>query len=214
LICAASFVALGLSSPGAQAAPALPEHYKELYFDAARAGRIDLLGGMIADGAPVDEADSHGYTALILAAYDGQRQTVEFLMARGADPCASDLRGNSALMGAAFKGETEIADLLVRRCDVNATNKVGQTAAMMASLFGREDVLRLLVRHGARLDIKDASGRTAADVAREQGNSTMVALIGQLSGAAHPDASPPVLDASIGQDGSGSASAGGQGPGR
>jgi hypothetical protein len=214
LICAASLVALGLSSPGAQAAPALPEHYSELYFDAARAGRTDLLGGMIADGAPVDEVDSHGYTALILAAYDGQRQTVEFLMARGANPCASDLRGDTALMGVAFKGETEIADLLVGRCDVNATNKVGQTAAMMASLFGREDVVRLLVQHGARLDIKDASGRTAADLAREQGNSAMEALIGRLSGPAQPGASPPVLDASAKPAGGGADPTGGQAPER
>jgi ankyrin repeat protein len=186
LFCAASFAALALSSPPAQAAQALPDHYKELYFDAARAGRTDLLGGMIDDGVSVDERDSHGYTALIIAAYDGQRQTVEFLMGRGADPCASDLKGNSALMGVAFKGETEIADLLVGRCDVNATNKVGQTAAMMASLFGREGVLRLLVQHGARLDMTDASGRTAADVARGQGNAAMESLIGRLSGPAYP----------------------------
>jgi hypothetical protein len=42
--------AIGLSFAGwqgvlAQAEPPTPEHAKELYFDAARAGRIDLLGG-------------------------------------------------------------------------------------------------------------------------------------------------------------------------
>ncbi len=190
LLCVASFVALGLSIPGAEAAPALSDHYKELYFDAARAGRTDLLGGMITDGVSVDERDSHGYTALIIAAYDGQRQTVEFLMARGADPCATDLKGNTALMGVAFKGETEIAGLLAGHCDVNTTNKVGQTAVMMASLFGQEDVVRLLVQHGARLDIADAGGQTAADLARAQGNPAMVALIGRLSGAESPK-SPP-----------------------
>ena len=128
----------------AQAADALPDHYKELYFDAARAGRVDLLEGMIKDGVPVDLRDSHGYTALILAAYDEQPAAVDLLLAKHADPCAADLKGNTALMGVAFKGELAIAQKLVGLCDVNTRNREGQTAAMMAALFGHADIVRLL----------------------------------------------------------------------
>src|ERR1700733_5608226 len=58
--------ALGLTLAGshsalAQAEPANPAHTKELYFDAARAGRVDLLEGLIKAGMNPDERDRHGY---------------------------------------------------------------------------------------------------------------------------------------------------------
>lgn len=167
-----------------QAADALPDHYKELYFAAAREGRVDLLDGMIKDGVPVDLRDSHGYTALILAAYDEQPAAVDALLARRADPCAADLKGNTALMGVAFKGELAIAQKLVALCDVNTRNHEGQTAAMMAALFGHADIIRLLAQHGADLRAKDASGNTADGLARQQGNAEMVALLAELEASA------------------------------
>jgi hypothetical protein len=96
--------AIGLSCAGwqgvlAQAEPLTPEHAKELYFDAARAGRVDLLEGLIKAGMDPNVRDPHGYTALILAAYNAQLQAVEVLIAKGADPCATDPDGNTALMG-------------------------------------------------------------------------------------------------------------------
>ena len=85
------------------------EHIKDLFFDAARQGRNDLVGGLIQSGMKPDERDPHGYTALILAAYNGQATTVDLLIQKGANPCATDSKGNSSLMGVAFKGETAIA---------------------------------------------------------------------------------------------------------
>jgi uncharacterized protein len=162
-------------------ADALPDHYKELYFAAAREGRVDLLDGMIKDGVPVDLRDDHGYTALILAAYDEQPAAVDLLLARHADACAADLKGNTALMGVAFKGELPIARKLVALCDVNARNHEGQSAAMMAALFGHADIVRLLAQHGADLGLKDASGNTAQSLARQQGNADMVAVLAGLA---------------------------------
>src|SRR5579871_5830235 len=118
----------------AQAEPPTPGHAQELYFDAARAGRVDLLQGLIKAGIDPDARDLHGYTALILAAYNGQLQAVDVLIAKGADPCATDPGGNSALMGVAFRGENKVVErLLAERCDINATNNAGQTALMMAA---------------------------------------------------------------------------------
>jgi ankyrin repeat protein len=100
------------------------DHIKEIFFDAARQGRDDLLDGLIKSGMKPDERDPHGYTALILAAYNGKAATVDFLIQKGANPCATDAKGNSSLMGVAFKGESGIAQrLIAARCDVNARNK-------------------------------------------------------------------------------------------
>jgi hypothetical protein len=53
-----------------------PEHATELYFDAARSGRVDLLDGLIKAGMNPDERDPRGFTPLILAAYNGQVQPI------------------------------------------------------------------------------------------------------------------------------------------
>jgi len=175
---------LALAASGAshaQTAPPIPAHYQELFFDAARDGRVDLLAGMIKDGMAVNAHDARGYTALILAAYDGHSDAVALLLRDGADACATDPKGANALMGVAFKGETAIAQMLVPHCDVNAANQQGQNAAMMAALFGHEDIVRLLVDHGARLDLKDAAGNTALSLARQQGNKKMQILLESLS---------------------------------
>ena len=116
------------------------DHIKEIFFDAARQGRDDLLDGLIKSGMKPDERDPNGYTALILAAYNGKAATVDFLIQKGANPCATDAKGNSSLMGVAFKGESGIAQrLIAAHCDVNARNNAGQTALMMAVRSARTD---------------------------------------------------------------------------
>jgi ankyrin repeat protein len=159
------------------------DHIKDLYFDAARQGRNDLISGLIQSGMRPDERDPHGYTALIIAAYNGQPKTVELLIEKGANPCATDAKGNSSLMGVAFKGETAIAQRLIAAgCDVNVRNDTGQTALMMASLFGRTDVVKLLLADGADRDVHDKVGNTAMSLALQQANPEMQAL---LSESAH-----------------------------
>jgi ankyrin repeat protein len=154
------------------------EQLKEIFFDAARKGRDDLLDGLIDSGMKPDERDPHGFTALILAAYNGQAKTVDLLIAKGANPCATDARGNNSLMGVAFKGESGIAArLIAAHCDVNARNDAGQTALMMASIFGQMEVVKLLLEKGADAEIQDKAGNTAASLAQQQANPQMVTLL-------------------------------------
>src|SRR6266851_1648582 len=88
----------------AQSEAPSPEHIKELYFDAARTGRVDLLDGLIKAGMNPDEHDPRGFTPLILAAYNGQAQAVDLLIAKGADPCATDPKGNNRPDGCRVQG--------------------------------------------------------------------------------------------------------------
>jgi uncharacterized protein len=198
---AAFGLALALSAPSLTwAADPLQAHYRALYFDAAREGRADLLAGLIKSGMGVDVRDSSGFTALILAAYDGQPAAVDLLLRNGADPCAADLKGNTALMGVAFKDELDIAERLVAHCDVNMRNHEGQTAVMMAALFGHADIVRLLAKHGADLSLTDTSGNSAGGLARQQGNTAMEALLSELQAVSRPASRShggPVADLSI-----------------
>ena len=150
----------GLSLAGE---PDVQTQLKTHYFDAARRGDVEMLDTFIASHYPLDVQDDKGYTALILAAYNGQGKTVEQLLNAGANACVQDKRGNTALMGAIFKGELKIARrLLATDCNPDQRNGAGQTAAMYAGLFKRVELLNDLTRKGADLNAEDAVGNSAA----------------------------------------------------
>ncbi|MBB4594202.1 ankyrin repeat domain-containing protein [Xanthomonas cannabis] len=171
-VCAPALAA-SPSAPAAASTSAAgnPEQVKlqlrEYFFDAAREGRQDMLAEFIRSHYDLNTRDEKGYTALILAAYHGQRPAVEQLLSAGADPCAQDKRGNTALMGAIFKGELGIAKRLMQAdCAPDQRNNAGQTAAMYAALFQRTDVLKDLAAKGADLSLKDGQGNDVTKLQR------------------------------------------------
>lgn len=132
---------------------------RDYFFSAARFGDNDVLDEFIHAGYDLNTADEKGYTALILAAYNGHPDTVERLIAAGADACVKDKRGNTALMGAIFKGELRIAKrLLATECNPDQRNNAGQTPAMYAALFQRDALLEALRERGADLEASDPLG--------------------------------------------------------
>ena len=161
------------------AAPSL-EHRQEQLLDAARLGRTDLIGPLVASGANVNGRDERGFTPIILASYNGHLETTEALIAAKGDPCLPDLdQGNTAQMGVAFRGYDSIAAFLLKAgCPVNARNKAGQTSLMMAALFGRQAQIKMLVAAGGDPSILDAQGRSAASVAAGQGDDAVVKQLG------------------------------------
>lgn len=156
------------SAPADETAPNdTRQQLKALYFEAARQGSTDRLAVFIDAHYNLDTRDDNGYTALIIAAYHGQKAAVEQLLQAGADPCSQDNRGNTALMGAIFKGELTIAHRLIQAdCAVDESNHSGQTAAMYAALFQRKDILRALTAKGADLDAHDILGNDARSLER------------------------------------------------
>lgn len=152
--------------------------YDAEWFDAARAGRWDILGPLLDAGFAIDSTTHAGYTALTLAAYDNHADIVDKLIARGANPCLADKHGNTALMGAIFKGYTPIATRLIdTRCDVNAQSFSGETALSFAALFGRVTLLQTLIARGADKHLRDSQGKTALMIALEQGNGSAVRIL-------------------------------------
>ncbi len=72
---------------------------------------IDLL---VARGAPLEQRDERGESALAIAAGMGFQEAVEVLLAAGADPNARDLSGMTPLDVAEEHGSHDIAALLLR----------------------------------------------------------------------------------------------------
>lgn len=169
-----------LAEPGTKRVD--PHLYDAEWFDAARAGRLDILGVLLDAHYPIDARTKAGYTALVLAAYDGQPKALDFLLQKGADACAADRNGNTALMGALYKGEMDIAYTLAdAHCPIDQANNAGETALAFAALFGRVDIIPLLVSRGADTAHRDAQGQTPRVVALKQGNRTSVAALDAAS---------------------------------
>ncbi|HEY4091699.1 MAG TPA: ankyrin repeat domain-containing protein [Luteibacter sp.] len=155
--------------------------YDPEWFDAARAGRIDILQALHDAHYPIDRQNASGYTAVILAAYDKQPAALDYLLSAGANPCIADHNGNSALMGAIYKGhEVEAQRLMRSGCPIDQTNKAGETALAFAVLFGRKGLVEDLFHLGARLDSRDAHGQTPMAIASKQGDVDMLRVLSDL----------------------------------
>lgn len=152
-----------------------PERAQELLFAAARMGRDDLIPALIEVGADIEGRDARGYTALILASYNGNETTTALLLSLGAAVDAADgERGNTALMGISFKGYPAIARVLIDAgADVNVRNGAGQTALMTAVLFGQVQIIDMLMAAGADPSLVDLNGNSVISLARLQGNEAL-----------------------------------------
>ena len=157
-----------------------PERLRELWFDAARMGRDDMIPALMQAGVGIEETDAKGYSALVLASYNQRAETTALLLELGAAVDGlPDATGSSALMGVAFKGYADIARMLIDAgADVNRRNGAGQTALMMAALFDQRAIVDLLVAAGAERDAVDAAGNSAQTVAATQGNAAMAQRMG------------------------------------
>ncbi|CAB5113195.1 ankyrin repeat domain-containing protein [Burkholderia cenocepacia] len=158
-----------------KADPAALRRYDDDWFDAARVGRVDILRALHDAGYPVDATDGHGYTAVILAAYDGQPAALDYLLSAGANACMGDRHGNTALMGALFKNEPDIARRLIdTHCPIDQTNGAGETALGFATLFNRFELIPLLVAHGANPNHVDRRGQSLLQLALTHDNEYAV----------------------------------------
>lgn len=126
----------------------LEEEYQslvELFFDAARIGNNEVVDTFVSQGFPIDQRNTQSYTALMVAAYQGHRETVRLLLDSGANACLQDTRGNTALMGALIKREIGIAkDLYQADCSPELRNKAGLNLKEFAEIYGQSNVLKSL----------------------------------------------------------------------
>lgn len=115
----------------------------DYFFAAARTGDITVLEHFLDAGFPIDQRNSQTYTALMVAAYNGQEAATDVLLEHGANACLQDKRGNTAIMGAVIKAEfTIVKRLYAKECDANLTNNAGMTLAEFARYWGQSGALQ------------------------------------------------------------------------
>jgi hypothetical protein len=98
---------------------------------------------------------------LLIAAQNGNDETVKALLAQGASVDTKDIVGSTPLILAAGNGHEDVCKLLLtHNAQVDAKNNYGFTPLMCASLNDHEDVCKLLLTHNAQVDAKDNAGST------------------------------------------------------
>jgi ankyrin repeat protein len=148
--------------------------------EAAKRGDLEVVTGLLEQGADPDAKDGDGVTALMHASESGHPAVVGILLQQGADP---DLResgyGMTALMVSSAEGHTEAVRLLVEaEADVNLKDKnLGATALLGAAEYGHTEVIRLLLAKGAEVNVADKRGFRALAVAATNGHLGTVELL-------------------------------------
>ncbi|WP_373359105.1 ankyrin repeat domain-containing protein [Acinetobacter lactucae] len=118
----------------------------DLFFAASRTGNQEVIHEFLKNGFPVDARNDNHYTALMVAAYHGQKEIVTTLLQYGADRCLRDSKGHTAVMGAIVKAEWSIAKQLKSTdCDAKAKKDGQLTTEAFAKVFGQEQKLEKLL---------------------------------------------------------------------
>jgi ankyrin repeat protein len=101
----------------------------------ARHGNLGMIQAALGAGASVQATDEIGRTALMWAAFRGEKDTVSYLIDNGSDVNAGDSRDRTALMWAAVAGNGEVIGVLLHHgadiglVDANGTDAIGHAKA-------------------------------------------------------------------------------------
>lgn len=126
----------------------------------------------------LDQRAKNGDTAIMLASYLEQKNTVQRLIDAGAQV---NQEGWTALHYAAVVGHLEIVQLLIAHyayIDAETPNKT--TPIMLAARRGEMKVVNFLIEEGADISLKNMLGWTAYDFAVESERRDIAAILQKL----------------------------------
>jgi ankyrin repeat protein len=169
----------GLTAAAAMAAP---------IHDAARSGDETALKVLLDGGAAIEERDSTGETALVVACLASQPGTVVLLIERGADVVARNSKGMTALHSASYSGCTECArQLLVAGASPgDAENRFKVTPLIVAAEENHPDIQAMLLAAGADPEAAERHGFTALTRAGFKAKKETIAFLLAKGGRCQP----------------------------
>ncbi|HXJ34319.1 MAG TPA: ankyrin repeat domain-containing protein [Candidatus Eisenbacteria bacterium] len=128
------------------------------------AGDLALVQWLHEKGAPLDDPDVGGRTALGFAAEGGRLDLVRYLVEGGAAVNARDGQQRTPLFHAVLGDHADVMTfLLASGADVNVRDQFGDTPLIVACAKGFGATATLLLEHGADATLRDQEGRTARE---------------------------------------------------
>ena len=114
--------------------------------DAARAGDVEAIRRLLADGLPVDGRDADGRTPVMVATVARRTEAVRTLVDAGADVDIRDNRLDNVFLYAGAEGLLDILRIANEAgADPALTNRFGGIALIPASERGHVEVVRYLL---------------------------------------------------------------------
>jgi ankyrin repeat protein len=158
-----------------------------LVAEAARAGDVVAVRGLIANGENVNETQVDGSTALLWAAYHADVNMTRDLIGAGADVNAANRYGVTPLLQASRAGDVPVMEaLLAAAADSQLAHPDGETPLMGAARAGRVEAVRLLLARGADVNATDTfQEQTSLMWAAAEGHVEVVNAL--LEAGANPD---------------------------
>ncbi len=142
---------------------------------AAKHGRLEEVGLLLAGGENPNAADFDGEAPLHAAARSGQVAVVELLLSHGADPGVKSLYGVTPLQVSVMHTQVGVTRALLRYgADANARDLFGKSSLHDAALRGNRELVALLLEHGADAGAADDSGTTPLHLALRAGSEALV----------------------------------------
>jgi len=140
--------------------------------------RVKEVSLFLAAGFSVNSRNNVGVPMLNIAARNGSRDVIGYLITEGADVnLLAEDRGTTALIDGVMAQYYDIVDDLINAgTDLNVKDKNGQTALVVAAGASREKMVEILFKAGADPDIPDSLGASARKYASLFRNEAILAL--------------------------------------
>jgi hypothetical protein len=130
------------------------------------------------DFSDIFDDGGFNFTMLCSAIQRSDLARVQSFLSRGVNPNKRGPSGIPLLNVACQTGDARIVRALLNwRADMSGVNKVGGTPLMEAAAFGHLPLVKFLAGIGANPETKSRKGNTALDIARREGQYSVVGFL-------------------------------------
>ncbi|XP_046578798.1 ankyrin repeat and KH domain-containing protein 1-like [Haliotis rubra] len=143
---------------------------------ACRGGSVKIVDYILSQGVYIDERGESQRTPLMVSAYNGHKELLDWLESKGADVALTDDDDNNVLHVACLGGHVDIVRRVLKlgKVDINSLGQCSRTPLMMAARMGDKEIFDLLVETGADATPMDADRNTILHLASTGGNLDIV----------------------------------------